>query len=157
MSQSVPPQPGVFPPAPPMPARARGGSLALGVVTAVVVALVTAGVYGAIVGAIEKQIGFVAVGVGFLIGYAAGRAGGSHPVLPLLSALLSVGSVWLGQLIGTTINASDLLGVSATRFFFDHFGILMEAWQRSANPITFLFLALGAFAAYSGTKKAAAA
>ncbi|MFI9153869.1 hypothetical protein [Streptomyces sp. NPDC053367] len=157
MSQSVPPQPGVFPPGPPVPARPGEGSLALGIVTAVVVALVTAGMYGAIVGATQKQIGFVAVGVGLLVGYAAGKAGGSHPVLPLLSALLSVGSVWLGQLIGTTIGAADLLGVPAAGFFVDHFGILTEAWQRSANPVTFLFLALGAVAAYSGTKKAAAA
>ncbi|GGT26991.1 hypothetical protein [Streptomyces chromofuscus] len=163
MTQSVPPppadgnpfaqQPVPVPPAPPAPAR---GNLALGVVTAVVVALVTAGVYGAVVGATEYEIGYAAIGVGFLVGFAAGKVGGANPVLPVLSALLSLGAVYLGQLIGGAILAADLLGVSATTMFTENLDLLTEAWQESADAMTFLFLAIGAITAFSGAKKAAA-
>ncbi|MFG3658176.1 hypothetical protein [Streptomyces sp. NPDC047706] len=163
MTQSVPPRPAggnpfaqppaPVPPAPPAPAR---GNVALGALTAVVVALVTAGIYGAVVGATEYEIGFAAIGVGFLVGFAAGKVGGANPVLPLLSAALSLGAVCLGQLIGTAILAADLLGVPAPEMFTGHLDLLTEAWQESADAMTFLFLAIGAFAAYSGARKAAA-
>ncbi|MEV7991125.1 hypothetical protein AB0O67_04190 [Streptomyces sp. NPDC086077] len=163
MTQSVPPQPTdgnpfaqqpvPVPPAPSAPAR---GNVALGVLAAVVAALVSAGVYGAVVGATEYEIGFAAIGVGFVVGFAAGKVGGANPVLPVLSAVLSLGAVYLGQLVGAAILAADLLGVSATEMFTGHMDLLMEAWQESADAMTFLFLAIGAFAAYSGAKKAAA-
>jgi hypothetical protein len=152
-------QPGaaVPPPAPfAPPAATFGSNLVMGLVAAVVTALVTAGVYGAIVGATEYQIGYAAVGVGFLIGFAAGRIGGASPVLPVVSALLSVGAVYLGQLIGIAMIGADEIGVSVTSLFVDHFDWLTDGWSETADPMTFLFLGIGAFAAFSGAKKAAA-
>ncbi|MEV5901106.1 hypothetical protein [Streptomyces sp. NPDC052127] len=153
-------QPGAapFPPdsAPFTPAAApTRNNLALGLVVAVVVALVTAGVYGAIVGATEYEIGYAAVGVGFLIGFAAGKIGGTNPVLPVVSAVLSLGAVYLGQLIGIAMIGADELDVSATSLFTEHFDLLTEGWSETADAMTFLFLAIGAFAAFSGAKKAA--
>ncbi|MGX1132595.1 hypothetical protein RKD49_004785 [Streptomyces glaucescens] len=163
MTQSVPPQPtdgnpfaqqpGTVPPAPVAPAR--GGNIALGVVTAVVVALVTAGVYGAIVGATEYEIGYAAIGVGFLVGFASGKVGGSHPVLPVISAVLSLGAVYLGQLIGVAMLAADITGISAVEMFTENFSLLTDAWKETADAMTFLFFAIGAVAAFSGAKKAA--
>ncbi|MFM9594880.1 hypothetical protein ACKI1J_30025 [Streptomyces scabiei] len=145
----------VPPPAPfALPAASFGGSLVMGLVAAVVTALVTAGVYGAIVGATEYEIGYAAVGVGFLIGFVAGRIGGAGPVLPVVSALLSVGAVYLGQLIGIAMIGADELDVSATSLFVDHFDVLTDGWSETADPMTFLFLGIGAFAAFSGAKKA---
>ncbi|MFI1508792.1 hypothetical protein [Streptomyces sp. NPDC020597] len=141
-------------PALPPPAPARR-NVALGLVVAVVVALVSAGVYGAIVGATEYEIGYAAVGVGFLIGFAAGRIGGANPVLPVVSALLSLGAVYLGQLIGIAVIGGDELGVSATSLFTEHFDVLTEGWSETADAMTFLFLGIGAFAAFSGAKKGA--
>ncbi|WP_405771695.1 hypothetical protein OHU34_41985 [Streptomyces sp. NBC_00080] len=153
-------QPGAAPFAPdsapftPAAAPTRN-NLALGLVVAVVVALVTAGVYGAIVGATEYEIGYAAVGVGFLIGFAAGKIGGTNPVLPVVSAVLSLGAVYLGQLIGIAMIGADELDVSATSLFTEHFDLLTEGWSETADAMTFLFLAIGAFAAFSGAKKAA--
>lgn len=147
-------QPGAVPPAPVAPAR--GGNVVLGVVTAVLVALVTAGIYGAIVGATEYEIGYAAIGVGFLVGFAAGKVGGGNPALPVVSALLSLGAVYVGQLIGVGVIASDIAGISATEMFTEHFAVITEAWKESADAMTFLFFAIGAFAAFSGAKKAAA-
>ncbi|MGW0189187.1 hypothetical protein ACWDV7_25965 [Streptomyces sp. NPDC003362] len=165
MTQSVPPQPtdgnpfaqqpSAVPPGAPV-APARGGNIALGVVTAVVVALVTAGVYGAIVGATEYEIGYAAIGVGFLVGFASGKVGGSHPVLPVISAVLSLGAVYLGQLIGVAMLAADITGISAVEMFTDNFSLLTDAWKETADAMTFLFFAIGAVAAFSGAKKAAA-
>ncbi|MFJ5776721.1 hypothetical protein [Streptomyces sp. NPDC093094] len=149
-------QPGGFPPAPPVPAPVRGGNVALGIVAAVVAALVTAGVYGAIVGATKYEIGYAAVGVGFLVGFVAGKVGGANPMLPVVSAVLSLGAVYLGQLIGVAMIGADELGVSATTLLFDEFGLVTDAWKETADPMTFLFFAIGAFAAFSGAKKAAA-
>ncbi|GAB2722760.1 hypothetical protein [Streptomyces bullii] len=145
-------QPGAVPPPPPAPAR---GNLALGLVAAVVAALVTAGIYGGIVGATEYEIGYAAVGVGFLVGFVAGKVGGSNPVLPVLSAVLSLGAVYVGQLIGIAMIAADELGVSATTLLSEHFDVLTESWKETADAMTYLFFAIGAFAAFSGAKKAA--
>jgi hypothetical protein len=148
-------QPGAMlppPPAPPTPAR---GNVALGVVAAVVAALVTAGIYGAIIGATEREIGYAAVGVGFLIGLAAGKLGGSNPVLPVVSALLSLGAVYLGQLIGIAMITADLANVSFSTVITEHFDSVTAGWKETADAMTFVFFAIGAFAAFSGAKKAA--
>ncbi|MFF6805624.1 hypothetical protein [Streptomyces sp. NPDC012616] len=147
-------QPGATLP-PPVPAAPARNNLALGLVVAVAVALVSAGIYGAIVGATEYEIGYAAVGVGFVIGFAAGRIGGTNPVLPVVSALLSLGAVYLGQLIGIAMIGADELGVSATSLFTEHFDVLTEGWSETADAMTFLFLGIGAFAAFSGAKKGA--
>ncbi|MFF3936111.1 hypothetical protein [Streptomyces phaeofaciens] len=152
-------QPGAVPPGavpPPFPAAPRQGNVALGILTAVVVALVTAGVYGGIVGATEYEIGYAAVGVGFLVGFAAGKVGGGNPALPIVSAVLALGAVYLGQIIGIGMIMADIAGVSATTVFTEHFGVITEAWSEDADPLTFVFLAVGAFAAFSGAKKASA-
>ncbi|MFD4524842.1 hypothetical protein ACFWP7_13140 [Streptomyces sp. NPDC058470] len=145
-------QPGFVPPAP------RRGNVGLGIVAAVVAALVTAGIYGAIIGGTGYEIGYAAVGVGFLIGLAAGKIGGSNPILPIVSAVVSLGAVYLGQLIGVAmIGADESDGlVSATTLLTDHFDLVTAAWKESADFMTYLFFAIGAFAAFSGTKKAAA-
>ena len=61
-------------------------NVGLGIVAAVVAALVAAGAYGAIGGAIEREIGYAAIGVGFLVGFAAAKVGGRNPALPVVSA-----------------------------------------------------------------------
>ncbi|MFF3845179.1 hypothetical protein [Streptomyces sp. NPDC002328] len=148
------PVPAAFaPPAPPAPAR---GNVALGLLTALVVALVTAGIYGAIVGATEYEIGYAAVGVGFLVGFAAGKVGGANPALPVVSAVLSLGAVYLGQIIGIGVLLADLGGVSVTEVFTEHLDVVTKGWSEEADAMTYLFLGIGAFAAFSGAKKAAA-
>ncbi|MET9097744.1 MULTISPECIES: hypothetical protein [Streptomyces] len=148
-------QPGAVPP--PFPAAPRQGNLVLGLLTALVVALVTAGIYGGIVGATEYEIGYAAVGVGLLVGFAAGKVGGANPVLPVVSAVLALGAVYLGQIIGIGIIMADIAGVSATEIFTEHLDLITEGWSEEADALSFVFLGLGAFAAFSGAKKGAVA
>ncbi|MBK3570567.1 hypothetical protein [Streptomyces sp. MBT62] len=153
---AVPPPPAPSAPyAPPSPSAPALNNIAVGLVTAVVVALVAAGIYGFVIGTTKHEIGWAAVGVGFVIGLAAGRLGGRNPALPVVSAVLALGAVYLGQLVGEAMIGADELGVSFSKVFFDHFGVVQDAWKADADPITFLFFAIAAFAAFSGAKKAA--
>lgn len=138
--------------APVAPAR---NNVALGVAAAVVAAIVAAAIYGAIIGATKHQIGYAAVGVGFVVGFAAGKVGGRNPVLPVLSAVLSLVAVYFGQLLGEAMIAAKELPVTVSELFFDHFSLLNEAWKADSNFISYLFFAIAAVAAFSGAKKAA--
>ncbi|TLQ48231.1 hypothetical protein FEF34_14775 [Streptomyces marianii] len=137
----------------PAPAPARG-NVGLGLVAALVAALVAGGVYGGIAGAIEREIGWAAIGVGFLIGFAAGKLGGRSAVLPVAGAVLALGAVYLGQLLSIAIILGKELKVSASEMFFDNFELMTDAWSASKDFMTFVFFALAAFAAFAGAKKA---
>ena len=137
--------------APVAPARNNVG---LGLLAAVVAALVAAALYGFIVGSVDREIGFIAVGAGFLVGFAASKAGGSNPVLTVVSAVLSIAAVYVGQIFGISVALSDIADQSAISIFFDHFGDLSEAWTEAADFKTYLFLAIGALGAVGGARKA---
>ncbi|GGW30098.1 hypothetical protein GCM10010503_01970 [Streptomyces lucensis JCM 4490] len=149
-----PPQQAAFgaPPAPPAPAR---NNLVLGLVAAVVAAVVVGALYGLIIGATKHEIGWAAVGVGFVVGLAAGKVGGRNPVLPVVGAILALGSVYLGQLVGEAMIIADHFDVSFNEVFFDHLDVVQKVWKEDADPLTFVFFAIAAFAAFSGSKKAA--
>ncbi|MEU6770941.1 hypothetical protein [Streptomyces sp. NPDC046759] len=147
-------QPGAFaPPAPPAPGR---NNVVLGVVAAVVAAVAAAALYGLVIGATKHEIGYAAVGVGFVVGLAAGKAGGRNPALPVVSAILALGAVYLGQLVGEAMIITKQLPVSFNEVFFQHLDVVQEVWKKDADPLTFVFFAIAAFAAFSGTRKAAA-
>ncbi|MFJ4498686.1 hypothetical protein [Streptomyces sp. NPDC088864] len=170
MSQSVPPpnqpyggqpqggnpfagqQPGGPAPFAPVPPPARN-NIGVGLVAAVGAGLVGAIVYGLILGNFEHEIGYLAVGVGFLVGFAARKSGGANPVMTVISALLSVGAVYLGQLLGIAVVFSDLANESVTSVLFDHFDVLTKAWNEGSDGKTYLFLALGALGAVGGARK----
>ncbi|MER7941723.1 hypothetical protein [Streptomyces sp. NPDC094458] len=148
-------QPGQFgggmPFAPAAPAR---NNIGLGVLTALGTAIVAAILYGVIAGSIEREVGYAAVGVGFLVGFAASKVGGANPLVAVVSAAFSLGAVFLGQLVGMSMILADGLGVGFSEVFFDHFGDLMNVWKHEADFMTYLFLALGPIAAFGGAKRA---
>ncbi|MGW7262517.1 hypothetical protein [Streptomyces sp. NPDC054842] len=139
------------PMAPTVPARA---GLGLGLAAAVGAALVAAGVYGVVIGLTKHEIGWAAVGVGFVIGLAAGRVGGRNPVLPVVSVVLSAASVYFGQLIGDAMLIAKEFGVGFSEVFFDHLDLVQEAWKTDADPLTFVFFAIAAYVAFSSARKA---
>ncbi|GGT16527.1 hypothetical protein GCM10010207_14570 [Streptomyces atratus] len=150
-----PGQPGVpfggAPFAPPAPAR---NNLGLGLVAAVVAALVAAGIYGGIIGATKHEIGYAAVGVGAVVGFAAGKLGGRNPVLPVISAVLALIGVYFGQLLGEAIIISKQLPLSVSEIFFDHFSDLNKVWKEDADPLTFVFIVIAGVVAFSAARKA---
>ncbi|MFF4798158.1 hypothetical protein ACFY1U_07070 [Streptomyces sp. NPDC001351] len=149
-----PPAPGVPYASVPAPAPVKN-NIGLGLGAAFAAAVVVAGVYGAIIGLTKHEIGWAAVGVGFLIGLAAGRLGGRNPVLPVASAVLSLGAVYVGQLVGEAMLIADQVKVGFNEVFFQHLNVVQEAWKADADPLTFVFFAIAAYVAFTGAKKAA--
>ncbi|MFE9838145.1 hypothetical protein ACFYP4_23845 [Streptomyces sp. NPDC005551] len=143
-----------FPMAPVAPSAPARANLGLGLAAAVGTALVAAVAYGVVIGLTKHEIGWAAVGVGFLTGLAAGRVGGRNPVLPVVSVVLSAGAVYLGQLIGEAMIGAKELGVDFSELFFDHFDAVQEAWKADSDPLTFVFFAIAAYVAFSSAKKA---
>ncbi|GGP36818.1 hypothetical protein [Streptomyces sindenensis] len=138
-----------FAPAPP----ARDNVL-LGVAVALGAAIVAGILYGVIAGSIEREVGYAAVGVGFLVGFAASKVGGSNPAVIAASAVFSVGAVYLGQLVGISMILSDVAQIPFSEVVGDHFDTVTKAWSAEADFMTYLFLGLGAVAAVGGAKKA---
>ncbi|MER5379787.1 hypothetical protein ABT040_05805 [Streptomyces sp. NPDC002688] len=154
--QGVPqgaPQPG-FPVAPFAPAAPVRNNFALGLVAALGAGVVSAVLYGLVIGLTKHEIGYAAVGVGFLVGIAAGRVGGRSQTLPVAAVLLSVGAIYLGQLIGEAMIIAKQYGVGFSEVFFDHFDVVQEAWKAEADPLTFVFFAVAAYVAFQSTRKA---
>ena len=148
-----PPQPGAF--APPAPAAPARNNLVLGLLAALAAAVVVGAVYGMIIGGTKHEIGWAAVGVGFVVGLVAGKVGGSNPALPVVAAVLALGSVYLGQLVGEAMIIADHFHVGFNEVFFQHLSAVQDVWKEDADPLTFVFFAIAAFAAFSGSKKAA--
>ncbi|HEY9374055.1 hypothetical protein [Streptomyces sp.] len=159
MSQPVPPPGNPFadgaytgaPVPPPAPPR---NNVALGVLAALVAALVAGAIYGVVAGEIEREIGWAAIGVGFVTGLAAGKIGGANPALPFASAVFSLGGVYVGQLVGIAIIGGKELKIPFTEMFFQNFDLLVQAWNQTKDPMTLLFFVLAGVGAFAGARKA---
>ncbi|MFI5725728.1 hypothetical protein [Streptomyces cyaneofuscatus] len=141
-----------FTPAPPA-SPVRNG-LALGVLVAFGAAVVASVLYGVLLGSIEREFGYAAIGVGFLVGFAAAKLGGANPVTIAAAAVFSVGAVYFGQLIGYAMVMADAAQVSFSEVFLDHFDTVTRVWKEDADFMRYVFIALGAVAAIGGAKKA---
>ncbi|MDI2126290.1 hypothetical protein [Yinghuangia seranimata] len=134
----------------PMQRPPRTGSA---VVAGLVAFLVTTAIYGFIFWKADgRQIGYIAVGAGAIVGFAVGKVGGKHPALPLFAALLGFGSVILGQITGFVFALHFDLDASFGDIF-DHFDVVTQAWKDYLKPVDFLFYALGAGAGFSIARK----
>ncbi|MBC9717292.1 hypothetical protein H9Y04_32670 [Streptomyces sp. TRM66268-LWL] len=152
---------------PPPVAPARQGNVALAIVVGVVAALIGAAIYGGLMRAFVKdngetvELSYVAVVVGALVGFAVGKLGGRNPVLPIVSAVLAVVGVYLGQIFGMSVVASyavEKAGMSAswTDFLTDDNILRTSAftgWKEEADAMTYLFIALGGFIGFGSAKK----
>ncbi|MDG4862522.1 hypothetical protein P8605_30740 [Streptomyces sp. T-3] len=147
----------------PAPASGSGrDNIALGIVVGVVAMIVGALAYGGIMRAMGKEdgsyteIGYVAVGVGALVGFAMGKVGGRNPLLPIISVPLALAGVYLGQLFGFALLMSfwSKGTLSVGTVLTEHSDLLFEGWKQEADAMTWLFIAIAGFVAFSSAKKA---
>ena len=171
MSQPVPPPSGnpfadgqQFAPAPP-PAPARN-NLGLGLAAGLAAAVVGALAYGGLMRALASEdgsyteIGYAALAVGALVGFALGKIGGRNAVLPFVGVPLALAAVFIGQLFGFALmiswwsqGAPEPLTV--TEILTSNLGDLIEGWKEEADAMTYLFLGIAGLEGYVITKKVA--
>lgn len=163
----APGAPGAFNPAgypPPAPVAAQRDNLGMGVLVGVAAMIVAIFAYAGIMRAMAKddghysEVGYVAIGVGLLIGAAMGKIGGRNPALPVIGLALSVLGVFFGEIVGLSMIAShyaSLDGVSISWFSMltHHFGDIFRQWKHDFDVKSFLFLALAGLEGFAITRR----
>ncbi|MFG2482100.1 hypothetical protein ACGFSI_04985 [Streptomyces virginiae] len=154
MSQNfTPPAPDSYTAAP-APAPARSGNVVLAILGAAATALAAGAAYGGIMSAIDFQIGYLAAGVGFLVALVATRLGGRNPLLPALSAVLTLAGVYAGYVLATAIDVSEQESIPVSELLTTELVDLNQFYIDNINPISILFYAIGAYAAFQTARKA---
>jgi hypothetical protein len=120
---------------------------------------VLGGIIGLLIGAIlwalisvllDRQIGYMAIGVGLLVGIGVRLLGkGRTALFGIVGAVLALIGVLLGNALAVILFASREAGVSVTEVLplVDWAGLLGEIIQLS-EPIDWLFYALAVYAGY---------
>ena len=129
--------------------RSRGENLLLGILAGIVAALVGAGIWMGITIATGMHVGYVALGVGALVGLAVRLAGnGRSMIFGIVGALLTLAGCLGGEIL-TVVQ----LATSAEHDFYDTLTTL-DLIQTVTNivthmdPIMYLIYAIGIFEGY---------
>jgi hypothetical protein len=148
----APGAPGGYPS--PFPAS-RQGNLGLAVLAAVVAMLVGAAIYGFILSKAEMQIGYIAVGVGALIGAALGKLGGQNSSLPFVGIVLGLLGVYCGQVFGISLMSAEALNTSVFDILTNYFGEMNTGLKENLEAVDYLFYILSGAAGFQVTRKLA--
>ena len=131
--------------------RRDNQNLGLGILGGGIGALVGAALWALVTGITNFQIGFMAVGVGFLTGYGVRKFGqGVDTTFGVVGAVLSLIGCLLGNLLVICIAGSKELGIGV----FDLLGritpsVYVDLLKETFSPIDLVFYAL---AVYEGFK-----
>lgn len=131
-------------------AAPAASNLPLGVVAGLGAAIVGAAIWAAITAATDYQIGFMAIGVGFLAGFAVRLVGkGAEPIFGIAGAVLALLGCALGNLLTVTWFYAQEQGVP---FFpvltsFD-FALMIELMKLWFMPMDLLFYAIAAYCGF---------
>ncbi len=126
------------------------GNLPLGILAGLVAAIVGALIWMGVAVGTGLHVGYVALAVGALVGYAIRLAGkGSTPVFGVAGAVLTL----LGCVGGETLTVIQLAANNAQKGFFDvvgsvDFSLLLPAIFEHASPITYFIYAIGIYEGY---------
>ena len=125
-------------------------NIILGAVAGLLAALVGAGIWAAITALTAYQVGFMAVGVGFLVGFAVRFAGKGHePMFGVVGAVLAV----LGCVVGNLLMGAWFFAANTGASYS---GILLnldpsfavEILRATFGVIDLLFYAIAAYCGY---------
>ena len=130
------------------------------VVLGVLAALGGAAVWVAVGAATKHEIGFVAVGVGYLVSMSMSRARADWRRLPLLAAAIALVAVVAGDFVLDValqaqyqqVGFGDVLGAVATDL-----SLAKDLFSAYWSPVDLLFWLLAALVAYRGVKASVAA
>lgn len=127
-------------------------SLSLAILGGLAASIVAAIIWGLISFATGYQIGFMAIGVGFLVGYAV-RYCGKGVTIPfgIVGAVLSLFGCLLGNLFMATIVLSRLEGSSFLVVFIAFLaspGIIVELYKETFSFMDLVFYAIAVYEGY---------
>lgn len=114
-------------------------------------ALLGAAVWVAIGAATRHQVGFVAVGVGLLVGYSMSRLRASWPGLPFVAAAIALVGVLVGDLVLDVFLQAQYEGVgvgAALGTTITTPSVARELFGAYFSPIDLVFWLVAAWAAY---------
>lgn len=127
-------------------------SLPLGILGGFIAAIVAAVIWAIITYVTNFQIGFMAVGVGFLVGYAVRLLGrGMDQSFGIAGAVLALFGCMLGNLLTGAIAVARLEGSSTSLVistFITSPEIMWEIMKAMFSPIDLLFYAIGIYEGY---------
>ncbi|WEV25927.1 hypothetical protein OYE22_12515 [Streptomyces sp. 71268] len=158
-------------PPPPAPQGNAGLALLAGVAAALVGGVLYAFLLSALADTDGQQpeitqFAYAGVALGALVGFVVAKLGGRNQGLWIVGAVFALIAVFLGEMYGYALVASDFLSnvaermggdssqaPSANDLFFDHFGDLYDGWKEDADAVTYIFMALSPIAAYGAAHK----
>ena len=127
----------------------RGANMILGLIAGTVAALIGAGIWMGVELATGLTIGYVALGVGALVGLTIRAAGnGSSPVFGIMGAILTLAGCVLGEVMATiqtmTTAQSDFYTIATTIDYSQ----LISGILDHTTPISYLIYGIGIFEGY---------
>ena len=140
------------------PAEVPAGRIGFGVAAAAGAGLLGALVWYAVVAASDMKLGLIAVGIGWLIGFAAMKAcKRPTPALPWITLAIALASMLLGEYF--IVNHFVKIAVAAKHPeaalpAFIPLQAFFEVYAKSFNPMNLLFYGIGAYEAYKLPAKA---
>ena len=128
-----------------------GGNLKLGVAAAVAAGIVGAIIWAAITAATHYQIGFMAIGLGFMVGFAMRFAGrGDTAVYGVCGAIIALAGCALGNLLAVCIMGANEAQIPVMEVFRGMTPRLaVDLMKAGFSPMDLVFYAI---AGYEGFK-----
>jgi len=125
-------------------------NLSLGIVGGLGAAIAGAVVWALITALTQYQIGFMAIGVGLLVGYAVRRMGqGVDPVFGYFGAGLSLLGCVIGNILTTCIITSQQEGIALSQVLASlNPAVAVEIMKYTFSPIDLLFYGLAVYYGY---------
>ena len=127
------------------------GGVAAGTVAGVAGALVGAVLWAVLVSVTDYKIGYAAIGVGALVGFAVGRIGGRNPRLPIVAAVIGLLGCVLGDVLADAHLVAGAVSRSGTPLSFTDVltsGHLLRFYQDLFKPLDALFYVFAPLAAF---------
>jgi phosphate/sulfate permease len=127
-------------------------SLPKGILGGVIAALLAAILWGIITGITKWQIGWMAVGVGALVGFGVRRFGrGTSSKFGFVGATLSLSGCLVGKLLAYCIIDASKMDISLAQtalYIVNEPGAILEILYASFGPMDFLFYTIALYQGY---------
>ena len=125
-------------------------NMGMGIIGGILAAFIGAAVWAVVTALTNYQVGFMAIGVGILVGYVVRRAGqGIDPVFGYVGAALALLGCVVGNLLTTCVIASMKEGVPFMEIIGGlNFNVAIEIMKYTFSPIDLVFYGLALYYGY---------